>query len=424
MKSFWKDNPYFKISLYAIFVVAVSILFYRFSSNTDNIAPSIIAFLGSIIKIILPILYGLLIAYLFNPIMIFFENYFIKWFKPKTVSHKKMIRTASIVSVYLCIIGTIILMIRYLIPQISANIRDLLLVAPNYADKLNAQIGNLEATINSNISTLPYTLDTSKLFDMIDLQKFFNPDLLNGLLSKLMDSALTITSSLYNWIMALVIAFYMLTQKEDFTRGGKKLIYSILRKDHAEKILSVCSEGHAIFIQFFVGKFIDSTIIGIICFVGLSILRNPYALLLSVIVGVFNMIPYFGPLLGAIPAIIITLFTGFMPAVFVAIFILILQQFDGLVLGPKILGDSIGLSPFWIISGILVGGALWGPLGMFFASPLVAVILNNINRWMDKRLHEREISDEFIETPFPYSINATSSTNLISNKKKKTTPSK
>lgn len=419
MKSFWKDNNYFKISLYAIFVVVVSILFYRISSNTDNIAPSIIAFLGGIVKILLPILYGFLIAYLFNPIMIFFEGYFIKWMKPRTDKHKKMIRSLSIVAVYLCIIGTVILMIRYLVPQISENIRDLLVAAPDYAEKINSQMANIEATINSSISTLPYTLDTSQLFDMIDPQKFFNPDILNGIISGIMDSALSITSSLYNWIMALVIAFYMLTQKEDFSRGSKKLVYSVLRKNHAEKVLSVCAEGHAIFIQFFVGKFIDSTIIGIICFVGLSILRNPYALLLSVIVGVFNMIPYFGPILGAIPAVIITLFTGFMPAVFVGIFIFLLQQFDGLVLGPKILGDSIGLSPFWIISGILIGGALWGPLGMFFASPIVAVILNNLNRWIDKRLKDREISEEFIETPNPYSIQSKQSGNIISNRKKK-----
>ena len=305
MKSFWKDNQYFKISLYAIFVVVVAILFYRFSSNTDNIAPSIMAFLGSIIKIILPILYGLLIAYLFNPIMIFFESYFIKWFNPKTTKSKKLIRTASIVSVYLCIIGTVILMIRYLVPQISENIRDLLVAAPDYAEQLSNHISNIENTINSSISTLPYNLDTSKIFDMIDPHKLLNSDILEGIFTGVMGSAVSITSFLYNWLMALVIAFYMLTQKEDFTRGGKKLIYSILRKKHAEKVIAVCAEGHAIFIQFFVGKFIDSTIIGIICFIGLSILRNPYALLLSMIVGVFNMIPYFGPFIGAVPGVII-----------------------------------------------------------------------------------------------------------------------
>ena len=399
MKSFWKDNPYFKISLYAIFVAVVTILFYRISSNTDNIAPSIMAFFRRIIKVILPILYGLLIAYLFNPIMIFFERYFLKWFKPSTKKQKKAIRSLAIVSVYVCILGTIILMIRYLIPQISKNLLDLVDVMPKYLENLSAQITELEGHVNSNISMLPYSLDTAQIFDMIDPQKLFNKDLINNVIASVMNSTLSITSSLYNLIMGLVIAFYMLTQKEDFSLGMKRLMFSLLKKERAEKVIALFTEGNEIFIQFFVGKFIDSFIIGVICFIGLSILDNPYALLLSFIVGVLNMIPYFGPFLGAIPAVVITLFTGFMPAVFVAIFIFLLQQFDGLVLGPKILGDSIGLSPFWIISGIIIGGALWGPLGMFFASPIVAVILNNITRWVDRTLAERNIPSTAFETP-------------------------
>ena len=414
MKGFWKDS-YFKISLYAIFVSVVTILFYRFSSNTDNIAPSIMTFIIGIIKVILPILYGLLIAYLFNPIMIFFEKYYTRWFKPKSSKLKKFIRTLSIISVYVCIVGTLILMVRYLVPQISQNIKELLIVLPDSMNELSAQITQIENTINANIATLPYEFDTTKIFEVIDPEKLFDPQLLNNIGTKIMNSALSITSSLYNWIMGLVIAFYMLTQKEDFSRGTKRLMYSIFKKSHAERIIAFFAEGHSIFVQFFVGKFIDSTIIGIICFIGLSILKNPYALLLSVIVGVFNMIPYFGPILGAVPAVVITLFTGFMPAVFVGIFIFMLQQFDGLVLGPKILGDSIGLSPFWIISGIIIGGALWGPLGMFFASPIIAVVLNNIERWVTRRLSLRNISDEVIDTPHPYSISASNGTDSTDN---------
>ena len=414
MKGFWKDS-YFKISLYAIFVSVVTILFYRFSSNTDNIAPSIMTFISGIIKVILPILYGLLIAYLFNPIMIFFEKYYTRWFKPKSSKLKKFIRTLSIISVYVCIVGTLILMVRYLVPQISQNIKELLIVLPDSMNELSAQITQIENTINANIATLPYEFDTTKIFEVIDPEKLFDPQLLNNIGTKIMNSALSITSSLYNWIMGLVIAFYMLTQKEDFSRGTKRLMYSIFKKSHAERIIAFFAEGHSIFVQFFVGKFIDSTIIGIICFIGLSILKNPYALLLSVIVGVFNMIPYFGPILGAVPAVVITLFTGFMPAVFVGIFIFMLQQFDGLVLGPKILGDSIGLSPFWIISGIIIGGALWGPLGMFFASPIIAVVLNNIERWVTRRLSLRNISDEVIDTPHPYSISASNGTDSADN---------
>lgn len=396
MKNFWKDNLYFKISLYAIFVAAMTILFYRFSSNTDNIAPSIIAFFGSITKVLLPILYGLLFSYLLNPIMMFFEKYYLKWFKPQTPKQKRGIRTLSIFTVYVSILGLLILMIRYLVPQIYENIKELIEVAPQYIDSIDSKFTAFELSLADNMATLPFNFDIKEVFNKLSLENYFNASLINNMVSGIMTKAFSLTSSLYNWIMGLVIAFYALTQKEDFARGTKRLTYALLSKERASKIIAVFSEGHDIFIRFFVGKFIDSFIIGVICFIGLTIMKNPYALLLAVIVGIFNMIPYFGPILGGVPAVIITLFTGFMPAVFVAIFIFILQQFDGMVLGPKILGDSIGLSPFWIVSGIIIGGALWGPLGMFFASPIIAVLLKNIERWIEKRLAARQIPEESI----------------------------
>ena len=401
MKNFWKDNIYFKISLYAIFVAAMTILFYRFSSNTDNIAPSIIAFIRAVAKVLLPILYGLLLSYLLNPIMMFFEKYYLKWFKPQTSKQKRSIRTLSIFTVYVSIIGLLILMIRYLVPQIYENIKELIEVAPQYIESIDNKFTAFELSLADNMTTLPFNFDIKEVFSKFSLEHYFNASLINNMVSGIMTKALTLTSSLYNWIMGLVIAFYALTQKEDFARGTKRLTYALLSKERASKIIAVFSEGHAIFIRFFVGKFIDSFIIGVICFIGLTMMKNPYALLLAVIVGIFNMIPYFGPILGGVPAVIITLFTGFMPAVFVAIFIFILQQFDGMVLGPKILGDSIGLSPFWIVSGIIIGGALWGPLGMFFASPIIAVMLKNIERWIQKRLAAKHIPEEAIHVTQP-----------------------
>lgn len=391
MKKFFKDNPYFQISLYMIFVVIVSILFYRFSSNTDNIAPAIMRFISSVANVLMPIIYGLLIAYILNPIMIFFEGYYHRFMRPKTPKQVKGIRTLSIVTVYLCIIGVLIMIVRFLGPQIYNNLRELFTLAPTSLAELNNHMADMETTITNGLAEFPFTIDLSMIFDLINPEKWFNPQVINNVISGIMGSAFSVTSALYNWIMGLVIAFYLLTEKENFTRGAKKVAYAIFQPTHADRIIAIFSEGNEIFNRFFVGKFIDSTIIGVICFLGLSILRNPYALLIAIIVGIFNMIPYFGPILGAIPAIIITLFTGIMPAIAVAVFIVILQQFDGLVLGPKILGNSIGLGPFWIISGIIIGGALWGPLGMFFASPIVAVILNNLNRWVTKRLKERRI---------------------------------
>lgn len=404
MKNIFKNNRYFEISLYTLFVIIVSILFYRISSNTDNIAPSILEFFRSITSVLSPILYGLLIAYLFNPIMDFFERYLLMWFKPKEKRQRQWIRITSILAVYVCIVGTIILMFRYLIPQLIENLKELANMVPVYKQELFTMLTNIEEGLTKSGLILPQELHPTTLFEQFDPQQLLSAslfDTINNLVTTLMSQAINVASALLNWIMGLVIAFYALVQKETFAYATKRVTYSLFKKSRAEKIIAIFSEGHSVFIQFFIGKFIDSFIIGVIAFIGLSIMKNPYAILLAVIVGVFNMIPYFGPILGAIPAVVITLFEGLPAALAVLIFIVILQQFDGLVLGPKILGDSIGLSPFWIISGIIIGGALWGPLGMFFASPIIAVILTNINRVIDAKLIAADVVVVEQEKPIP-----------------------
>ncbi len=404
MKNFWKNNHYFEISLYALGVIILSILFYRVSSNTDNIAPSIMAFVKGITSVLSPIFYGLLIAYLFNPIMDFFERYLLMWIKPTQKRQRTFIRTTSILAVYLCVVGTIIIMFRYLIPQLANNLKELATMLPIYKRELTTTLTELQQGLNQNGIILPNELNVATLFDQFDLQKLLSTsafDAINNLVTIIMSQAITIASSLLNLVMGLVIAFYALMQKEAFAYASKRVTYSLLHKKRAEKVIAIFSEGHSVFIQFFVGKFIDSFIIGVIAFIGLYFMKNPYALLLAVIVGIFNMIPYFGPILGAIPAVAITLFEGLPAALAVLVFIVILQQFDGLVLGPKILGDSIGLSPFWIISGIIIGGALWGPLGMFFASPIIAVTLTNINRIIDAKLIAKDVTLVELEKPIP-----------------------
>lgn len=401
MKKFWKNNPYLKVALYSLFVIILSILFYRISSNTDNIAPSIIGFVKNVVHIISPILYGFLMAYLFNPIMDFFEHYLLMWFKPSSKNQRQSIRSFSILIVYLCIGGTIVLMFRFLIPQILNNIRELGNMLPAYMEEFKRMVLSLQQTIANYLPGISLDPMISNLFDRMSPEKLFNFSAINNVVSSIMSQTVTIASNLFNYIMGIVIAFYVLSQKETIAYTSKRIIYSALNKKLANKIIAICAEGHDIFNQFFIGKFIDSLIIGTIAFIGLYLMHNPYALLLALIIGITNMIPYFGPIIGAVPAVIITLFEGLTPALGVLIFTICLQQFDGLVLGPKILGNSIGLSPFWIITGILIGGALWGPLGMFFASPIVAVILNNINRSIDRKLTAKEIALEESIKPIP-----------------------
>lgn len=390
MKKIW-DTYYVKIALYTLFVIVAAILVYRISSNTDNIIPHVYAYIKSIIAIFTPILYGLLIAYLLNPAVAFFERYLIKWTHSTTFKDFKRLRLLSIIIVYICIFGTLFLTIRFLVPQILDNIKVLFNNLPTYLDELKDIIAQLQHTINQNISYPDITQFVNEIINPSKVSHLVDFASLSKAFDHVISGTMNLTGTILNLIIGIMIASYAVMQKETFTNGSKRLIYALFRQNTANKIISIASESHTTIIRFFVGKSLDSLIIGIICFIVLSIMKNPYALLLSFIVGLFNMIPYFGPFIGAIPAVILTLFEGIPAAIGVAIFIFLLQQFDGLYLGPKILGESIGITPFWIISAITVGGAIAGPLGMFFASPILAVILSITNRWIDKRLNTKRI---------------------------------
>ena len=174
--------------------------------------------------------------------------------------------------------------------------------------------------------------------------------------------------------MAIFIAFYMLYDKERFAKKAEKTVFAISEEEKAARFLQNAERIHHIFNDFIVGKAIDSLIIGILALIGMNIIKAPYPLILALVIGVTNMIPYFGPFIGAIPAILITLLIDPPRAIAVGIFILILQQFDGNILGPKILGDSVDLSPLWIILAVMIGGAVMGPLGMFIGVPIFATV--------------------------------------------------
>lgn len=397
MKKFW-DTNYLKISLYTIFVVVCCILAYRLSSKTDNILPYIYVFFKNILSILAPIIYGLLIAYLMNPAMGFFERHLVKMTNPSQPLQYRRIRIISIIIVYIGLFGTVFLTVRFLVPQILENIKVLLNNLPNYITEIKLFITQLENAINESLSPVGASIQASNVINAVNVNPLVNLDAINNLLNTIIASSLNITGILLDWVIGFVIGIYALSQKEAFANGTQRLLYASFKQHTAAIIIRLSKETHEMVIKFFVGKSLDSLIIGLMCYIGLSLMNNPYALLLSLIVGVCNMIPYFGPLIGAIPAVILTLFEGFNPALWVAVFILLLQQFDGLILGPKILGDSIGLSPFWIITAITIGGALWGPLGMFFASPILAVILSCINRWINTKLLTKSIAMPEIDT--------------------------
>lgn len=200
-----------------------------------------------------------------------------------------------------------------------------------------------------------------------------------------------VVTQVFNFFIALIVATYLLLDKEKFYGGAKKLTYAFLNKKQAEWLVNLTHISSRMFNSFIVGKMIDSLIIGILCYIGMSILKLEFAVLISFIVGVTNIIPIFGPFIGAVPGFIILLITHPQNSLIFLIWILLLQQFDGNILGPRILGNSMGLPTIWIMFAIIVGGAYFGFVGMFLGVPVFAVFYSIITQVVDKRLYEKNI---------------------------------
>ena len=210
-------------------------------------------------------------------------------------------------------------------------------------------------------------------------------------MSGLTVGVLNFMREIMNILIGLIVSVYVLFSKEKFSKQSKKITYAIFKPSNANMILHLTIKSNEIFGGFIIGKIIDSAIIGVLCFAGLSILNMPYAMLVSVIVGVTNVIPFFGPYIGAIPSAILILLAEPKMGIYFIIFIIALQQFDGNILGPKILGNSTGLSAFWVIVSILLGGGLFGIVGMLFGVPTFAVIYYVIKLLVDNKLEKKEL---------------------------------
>ncbi|MGN0135955.1 AI-2E family transporter [Anaerotignum sp.] len=398
-----QDKLLAKISVYLFLVAAALILFEKIIGNLTGIGSSIATMSSYLKALAAPFLMGFAIAYVMNPFMNFFERVLKKngkYFE----QHQKQTRTLAILINYTIIIGGTIWIIIYLVPEIKDSIISFATNITTYSQTMNMRIQNL--------------FDQITFIDSEDVNNVINRILkpLQNASEHAPEVIETIAGNIYEFgrvtfqfIMAIFISFYMLYDKERFGKKFRKGLYAFSTKEKAERFFSNANCVHHIFQDFIVGKAIDSLIIGILAFIGLTFMQAPFPLILSLIIGVTNMIPYFGPFIGAIPALCITLLIDPVLAIWVGIFILILQQFDGNFLGPKILSNSLDLSPLWIILAVLVGGAVMGPLGMFIGVPIFATIKTfggeYINRRYEKKypvndpMHLSEISDtENIDT--------------------------
>jgi len=357
--------PYIKL----LPLILIAILFYKSVNSFDVIKK----YVDLIINIFIPLIWAGLIAYIANPMIMFIENKY------------KLNRKVSILIVYLFLTGIIISVGLAVIPKIVVNITELIEKLPNLITNLENLLTKWsEGFAGSNISK--YVQDDVLNEYIVKLSGMFDT-----VIATLLNSILSISAGIFKFIIGFVISIYILKDKEQFATSFRKFYYAKFSKKNADKIIEFLKDSDRIFSKYILGKSLDSLIIGIIALIGFTLMKTPYPLLLGMIIGITNMIPYFGPFIGAAPVFVIILTFNQPLAFWAMLFIFILQQFDGNILGPKILGQYLNMSPFWIIIAILVGGGLFGIIGMLVGVPIMAIIRNVIIKNIENELEIKKL---------------------------------
>ena len=356
-------------------VIVACILVYFAMLRVEAISNT----LSKILSILKPVLYGCGIAYLLNPIVKSVDAYLVPVLEKhmKKEKAKKVSRSIGVIVALVVLITVVSTLINMLIPELITSIRNLIFTLPAQINQLVKEINNIQLDDSTTTAVLKNAMNEASA----SLQKWMRTDLLdkvNEVMTHLTVGLYTLIMEMFHAVIGVIVSVYILFGKETFINQSKKAAYAIFPAERANLLIHI-------------GKMIDSIIIGILCFIGTSILKMPYAMLVSVIVGVTNVIPFFGPYIGAIPSAVLIALADPMKGIYFLIFILLLQQFDGNILGPKILGNSTGLSAFWVIVSILLGGGLFGILGMLFGVPTFAVVYYIIKLLLDNQLEKKKL---------------------------------
>ena len=341
-----------------------------------------------------PIIIGLVLAYLLNPVMKFLERHLYKLLKDRAKTDgkaKKMARVFAIAGAIIFMIAVIVLLIAAIVPSVTDSIMGIVDTLPTNVANLvkmmqEGRLGNYEVadTIGDALTKLTDYVENWATQTLLPQARTYLIQITSGVIN--------MVKAMFNFVIGIIVAVYVLMIKERLIGQSKKVIYAIFKPRQGNIIVETMHKADDIFGGFIIGKIIDSAIIGVICYVGCSILRIPDTMLVSVIIGVTNIIPLFGPFIGAIPALLLVVIQSPWHALYLLIFIIVLQQVDGNIIGPKILGDSTGLTSFWVMFAILIGGGMFGFLGMLLGVPVFALIYYIMRRLVNHGVAKKHFS--------------------------------
>lgn len=386
-----KNSNYIKWGITAFLVILSGLAAYYIIFHLENFK----GVLNNILVILTPITDGLILAYLLTPLLnmverkIVIPGFAIIHIKPK----RKYVRTVSILATMVLVWFGIYEFFAMVIPQIINSIQQIIYQFPTYVDTLTIWISKLLEN-NPDIESFATSIINSYSGE---IESFINSKVLpqlNNIIMLVSMGVYSVLKEFWNLIIGFIISIYVLAGKENFAAQFKKIAYAFLPIETSNRFISNVRFANKTFGGFFVGKILDSIIIGVICFIVTNMIGTPFCVLISVIIGVTNIIPFFGPFLGAIPSIILILFINPVQAFYFIIFVIILQQVDGNIIGPKILGNSTGLSSFWVIFSITLFGGLFGIFGMVIGVPVFAVIFAFIKSLVESKLASKELPTE------------------------------
>ena len=384
-------KPYIYGMLAGFGAISLSIIFFFLIYRFDGFGSAISTLTG----ILMPFIYGAVIAYLLKPVCNTIEG-FLRRFIPERM--KGLVSALSVALTILFGLLLIYALCMMIIPQLITSVTALYYTAQRNLAKFVQWANHVEFIENNeqimNMLNSAYDTLSTNIDELIKTKLL--PSMQN-IVSGAAIGVLNVVTVAKNLVIGIIVAVYMLASRKRFTQQVKLVFYSVFKPRWAQLIIEEIQYADKMFGGFINGKIMDSAIIGVLCYIGCLIFKFPSALLVSVIIGVTNIIPFFGPFIGAIPATLLILIQNPIKALWFILFVLVLQQLDGNIIGPKILGNTTGLSSFWVLFAILLFGGLWGFVGMIVGVPLFAVIYDVIKKLVVHGLeHNQEL--EMLQT--------------------------
>ena len=376
-----KKRRYFYMMMAGFGAISLSLILFFALYRLQGIGDA----LKNLSDILAPFVYGGVVAYLLRPLCNMYERYFGRLLPKKLKKLSAALAVGLSLFTGILVVYALIIMIA---PQLYESILSLWQSIP---DKVQQFQNWAIATFGEDEEMLHY-FNTSYQTVYAELETWAQNTLvpyITNIVSGVGSSVLKVLNFLYNLLIGLIVACYLLASRKKFARQGVLIVRSVLKPRWAELLLEEIAFVDRMFGGFIDGKIVDSAIIGVLCYIGCKIFRFPNALLISAFVGITNVIPFFGPFIGAIPSVFLILIEDPMKALWFTLFILALQQLDGNVIGPAILGDRTGLSSFWVLFTIILFGGLWGIVGMVVGVPLFAVIYDTVKKLVRRGLFRK-----------------------------------